>query len=56
MDELSCFEVEIAEDQIRNFEWLEDGKSYREWLVPAEVLNACATRELPESEAWEIAR
>ncbi len=24
---------------IAEFEWIEEGKSYREWLVPAQLLN-----------------
>ena len=32
--------IEIAEDVLAAFEWIEEGKPYREWLVPAAILNA----------------
>jgi hypothetical protein len=31
--------IEIAEPLIAAYEWVEEGKPYREWLVPAAVLN-----------------
>jgi hypothetical protein len=31
--------VEIGADLIEEFEWVEEGKPYREFLVPASVLN-----------------
>jgi hypothetical protein len=35
--------VEIDGRLIRSYEWVEDGdKGYRDWLIPAEVLNHCA--------------
>jgi len=30
-------------DDIADYEWIEDGKPYREWLVPASFLNARCT-------------
>ena len=32
------FAITIDPDTIAAFEWIEEGKPYREWLVPAEVL------------------
>lgn len=32
--------VEIPEAEVSPFEWIEDFKTYREFLVPADVLNA----------------
>ncbi len=32
-------QIDIAEDLLAAFEWVEEGKPYREWLVPADVLN-----------------
>lgn len=29
--------------ELTNYEWLEDGKPYREWLVPAALVNGRAT-------------
>lgn len=31
--------VEVPEQAIIDYEWAEDGKPYREFLVPAEVVN-----------------
>lgn len=36
--------LEIDERRIAEFEWLEEGKTYREWLVPAAVLNSASTK------------
>lgn len=32
--------IEAPEQEIRRFEWIEEWKPYREFLVPADVLNA----------------
>src|SRR5262245_8795484 len=32
-------QVEIAETLIAAYEWVEEGKPYREWLIPSAVLN-----------------
>ena len=36
------FEVWLSlnEQEMAQFEWVEDGKPYREWLVPAALINA----------------
>jgi hypothetical protein len=32
--------VDVPESELADFEWVEDGRtSYREWLVPADILN-----------------
>lgn len=31
--------LEVPDDQLEPYEWAEDGKPYREFLVPAELLN-----------------
>src|SRR5262245_23965343 len=41
----TLLQIEIAEDIIAAYEWVEEGKPYREWLVPARVLNERATLE-----------
>ena len=33
------FTVEVPSHEIEPFEWIEEGKPYREFLVPADVLN-----------------
>jgi hypothetical protein len=31
--------VELPEQVIADFEWIEEGKPYREWLIPAQRIN-----------------
>jgi hypothetical protein len=31
------------------FEWVEEGKGFREWLVPADLINSVATVATPAS-------
>ena len=35
----TLLQVELPEKMIAKFEWIEDGKPYREWLVPALLIN-----------------
>jgi hypothetical protein len=35
----TLLQVELLEQTIADYEWIEDGKPYREWLVPARLLN-----------------
>ena len=39
-DGITLFAIEIPEDAISELEWPEEGKPYREWLVPATLLNS----------------
>ena len=39
-DAKTLFTIEIPEDVISEFEWVEEGKSIREWLIPAALLNS----------------
>ena len=32
-------DLDLAPDDLADYEWVEDGKPYREWLVPADLLN-----------------
>jgi hypothetical protein len=38
--------IDVPETVIADFEWVEDDKAYREWLVPAEVLNRFPVTEV----------
>jgi len=38
---LVTFSILLA--RLAEFEWVEEGKGYREWLVPAEFINKHAT-------------
>jgi hypothetical protein len=42
--------IELAKDEaeIAAFEWIEDGKQYREWLMPADLINEFGTIEIQE--------
>jgi hypothetical protein len=37
--------VDLDYDQLCRWEWAGEGSSYREWLIPANILNRCATVE-----------
>ena len=39
LDGTILFAIEIPEDANSELEWPEEGKPYREWLVPATLLN-----------------
>ena len=41
-------QIDIAEDLLAEFEWVEEGKPFREWLVPAAVLNDAGTVKLSD--------
>jgi hypothetical protein len=40
------FEIDVADSELSDLEWIEGGKSYREWLVPAAVLNHAQRRRI----------
>ena len=42
----ALLQITIADDLLAAFEWVEEGKPYREWLVPAAVLNDAGTVRL----------
>ena len=35
----TVLQIEIADEILTPYEWVQEGKSYREWIVPAAVLN-----------------
>lgn len=47
----ALLQIEIVENRIAAFEWVEAGKQYREWLVPAAVLNDAGTVKLAGGES-----
>src|SRR5262249_4188805 len=51
----TVLKVEIAEEILTPYEWLEEGKSHREWLVPAAILNKAGQvsrfQEFPRKES-----
>jgi hypothetical protein len=42
--------IELAKEEceIAKFEWIEDGKGYREWLMPADLINEFGAVEIQE--------
>ena len=36
----TVFTIEIPEESIAEFEWVEEGKMIREWLIPAKLINS----------------
>ena len=47
----ALLQIDIAEDLLTAFEWVEEGKPFREWLVPAAVLNDAGTVRLLDESA-----
>lgn len=48
-------EVVIEEEAVAQYEWIEEGKQYREWLVPAELVNRLGSaRLLSDEEEYEL--
>jgi hypothetical protein len=42
----AAFELEIDESSVEAFEVIEEGKGYREWIVPAVMLNKAPRRRI----------
>jgi hypothetical protein len=40
--------VEIPEEAIAEYEWVQDFPDYREWLVPGEIVNRYPVRQVDE--------
>ena len=32
--------LSLSESELKDWEWCEEGKPYREWLVPSKIVNA----------------
>lgn len=47
------FLLDIPEDEMSPFEWIEDGKPYREFLVPAEIVNRYGPPELIDEDDYD---
>lgn len=43
-------EADVSADVFEEYEWVEDGKPYREALIPAAILNQHPRRAVPEGE------
>jgi hypothetical protein len=43
-----AFEIDVPVALIAEYELIEEGKGYREWIVPASLLNSCPRRRLDD--------
>jgi hypothetical protein len=41
-------ELDVSEEQVSQYEWIEERKGYREWLIPAALINAKAKVRIVE--------
>jgi hypothetical protein len=44
--------LEIPESELAYYEWVEDGKPYREWLVPSSLINPTMSVEIIDEDEW----
>ena len=47
----TLLQVKLSEFDIANFEWIEEGKGYREWLIPARMIPLRSIRIIDEAAA-----
>lgn len=47
-DALLMVKLHIDERDLARWEWTAEGRSYREWLIPANLVNRCATVQMVE--------
>lgn len=45
---LLMVKLEIESKDLSRWEWTAEGKAYREWLIPASLVNKCATVQAVE--------
>ena len=48
----AVFLLEISDEVLAEYEWVEDGKPYREFLIPAEIVNRYGPPELVDEDDW----
>jgi len=49
-DTLLEVNLDLPKDELQDYEWVEDGKPYREWLIPAELINTRASIRIKDEE------
>ncbi len=47
-DTLLMVKLEIEPKDLSRWEWTAEGKAHREWLIPASLMNKCATVQTVE--------
>jgi hypothetical protein len=45
-DALLMVKLEIGAPELSRWEWTAEGQSHREWLMPAAIINKCATVQM----------
>jgi hypothetical protein len=50
LGDVACFEIRVPREWLLRYEWREEGRGYREFLVPAIELNEFPRRRLSEKE------
>jgi hypothetical protein len=45
----TLLQVKLSESDIADFEWIEEGKGYREWLIPARMIPLQSIRIIDEA-------
>ena len=54
-DVLLCVRLSLSESAISEYEWIEESKPYREWLIPADFVNShgkVRIAEIDEEPEW----
>jgi hypothetical protein len=54
-DALLNVTLDLPESALAKCEWVEEGKGYREWCVPARVVNRRMSVELVDDQPWDKA-
>ena len=49
----AVFLLEIPEDVVKPYEWIEEGNPYREFLIPAEIVNSYGPPELVDEDEYD---
>jgi len=52
-DTLLTVDLQLPEDVLDLYEWVEEGKPYREWLIPADIVNCNGTIDI-DWEDWAL--
>jgi hypothetical protein len=47
-DSVLTVHFKVPSNELRKYEWSEDGRGYREWLIPAAFISEFATVELSD--------
>jgi len=51
---VAWFQIDVDKATLAGYEWIEEGKPYREWLIPAALVNTWPMRRIDEDQMWDI--